>query len=291
MSQSLGGGTLVYQTTLVGGGDPPHGFELALLRHNLAMQRTVRFARGSARSDEVNADYGVRSPCVRLYRAGGATLYAKALHRVRFCIELPPPPELGGREGEPELVPDGETVVAGVRCRRALYRDSGRQLAIAYADDLTVDDPTGAVVQLAGVPGLVMAWEELPRPGAHWWLSVAISELSRDPTGPLALPDGYTQFASVDQARAEDRRMIEAEAPPSSDAFSGRWRWEGGDVELDIAPSRLRTIAPSGTRDEAAARHGSLLVVEDTPNLRLYQLDDRGRLVLADDDGFRFVRI
>ena len=176
----------------------------------------------------------------------------------------------------------------------------GRRLSIAYTDELTVDDPTGAVEQLAGVPGLVMAWEELPRPGARWWLRVVITALS--PTAPdpaqFALPEGYRRFASVDQARAEDRRLLEAElaiAPPSTAGFAGRWRWDGGDAELDIAPSGtgylLRTIAPSGTRDERATPSGRSLLVEEPPNFRLYQLDDRGCLVLSDDDRFRFHRI
>jgi hypothetical protein len=305
-SSPLRSGTIVYQTTLVGAGDALSSFELATLRHNLAMLRTVQFASGTARSDEVNADYGVRSPCVRLHRADRTTLYAKALHRVRFCLELPAPPELGGREGGLELSLDGETaVVAGWRCRRAIYGDGARQLAIAYTDEIAVDAPTGAVMQLDGVPGLVMAWEELPRTTrTSWWLRVAVTELSLAAPDPncLALPDGYRRFTSIDEARAEDRKLVEAEAERDATAdtasgrsmFAGRWRWAGGGVELEITGSgrdhRIRTITPAGAREERGAQNGRLLLVEEPPNFRLYHLDGHDGLVQSDDDAFRFLR-
>ncbi len=308
----LRGGTVVYQTTLVRAGDEtPESFELATLRHNLALSRTVQFGDGNARTDEVNADCGVRSPCVRLQRADrDTTLYGKMLHRVRFGIALPPRPELGGREGVPVLAPDGEPcVVAGWHCRRALYVDGARRLAIAYTDDLAVEDPTHAVMQLPGVPGMVMAWEELPRDArSAWWIRVAVSVLTPaapDP-GQFVLPDGYRRFANVDEARAEDRRLLDAEAEAEQHAapltaaeqqmFVGRWRWDHGDAELDIAAAglpvhRVRTVASTGPRDDVAVQQSRRLLVEDPPNCRIYQLDDHGHLVLSDDDTFRFHRV
>jgi len=241
------------------------------------------------------------------------TLYGKALHRLRFCIDIPPPPELGGREGPPELEPQrGTQVIASWRCRQVIHVDGTRRLAIAYTDELAIDDPTGAVAQFEGVPGLVLPWEELPRGDRSGWRTrVEVSELSLVPPDPetFALPDGYRRFAGIDAARAEDRRILEAEveaehrtAPLSAAEqrmFVGRWRWERGDAELEIAAVgpdddalRFRTVSPTGARDEVAMQKGRLLLVEEPPNYRLYRLDDAGRrLTLVDDHTFRFHRV
>jgi hypothetical protein len=297
-------GTIVYQTTILEAGDgAPDTLERAMLRRNLATRRTVSFDGRHARIDEHNADYGVRSPCIRLHLAERrATLYAKALHRVRLCLELPPAPALGGH-GEPaELAPEaGELIIAGLRCRRARYLDGARRLAIAYSDEVALDDPTGAVVRFDGVPGVVLAWEELPRGGAASWRTrVEVSELSLAPpaTARFALPEGYRRFASIAAARAEDRAVLEAEAraaPGGPAPFLGRWRWDRGEAEVEIiadgAQLRFRTSSPAGVTEETAFVVGRLLAVEEPPNLRLYGLDEGDpRLTLLDDDTFRFHR-
>ena len=92
-------GKIVYQTEMVpnpsyrgGGGAPQYSEKLSalILRDNVPERRTVYFDGTRSRAEEINFDYGVKSPAIRLREAGrGVTLYCKEFPRVHFCVEHP----------------------------------------------------------------------------------------------------------------------------------------------------------------------------------------------------------
>src|SRR5690349_18599526 len=92
-------GKIVYQTQMVrnpsyggAGGEREYSEKLRalILRDNVVERRTVYFDGTRSRVEEINFDYGVKSPAIRLREAGhGVTLYCKELPHLHFCVEHP----------------------------------------------------------------------------------------------------------------------------------------------------------------------------------------------------------
>jgi hypothetical protein len=299
-------GKVVYETTWVparsGAGD---ALRERVLRHNTASPRVVYFDGKSSRTEEINADYGFRSPCIKLWLAGADTmLYCKELPHLRFCMPMPRPPMPIG--GPPASVTDGDAarVIAGIPGRAARVVTGPAQLDIVHAPDVVLDDPTGALDRIEGVSGFLLEQHVLASgPGADYTKRVAVAEVSfAAPARELfARPDGFRWFPNVDAARAEDRRLGAAEAPPSAAErrqYVGRWELEGapGAQILEIRDSgagfELKTIERGGDRTEPATLLGRQLRVDDAPNDRLYRLEPDGQHLVLVGDGadFRYRR-
>jgi hypothetical protein len=304
--QRQAAGKVVYETTWVparsGAGD---ALRERVLRHNTASPRVVYFDGKSSRTEEINADYGFRSPCIKLWLAGADTmLYCKELPHLRFCMPMPRSPI--PVSGPPTSVVDGDDtrVIAGVQGRAARVIAGPVQLDIVHAPDIVLDDPTGAIDRIEGVSGFLLERHELPSsPGADYTRRVTVAEVSFAAPAPqlFARPDGFRWFPNVDAARAEDRRLGAAEAAPSTAEraqYIGRWELEGapGAQVLEIRETRdgfeLKTIEQGGDRTEPATLWGRQLRVDDAPNYRLYRLEPDGQhLVLVGDlADFRYRR-
>lgn len=299
-------GKVVYDTTWV---PARPGVSDALrervLRHNTPSPRVVYFDGKSSRTDEINADYGFRSPCIKLWLAGADTmLYCKELPHLRFCMPMPRPPMAAS--GPPTSVTDGDVtrVIAGVRGRAARVVTGPLQREIIHAPDVVLDDPTGAIDRIEGVSGFVLEQHALVgHPGADYTKRVTVAEVSFAAPAPelFARPDGFRWFPNIDAARAEDRRLGAGEAPPPAAEraqYVGRWELEGapGAQILEIREMRdgfeLKTIEHGGERTEPATVLGRQLRVDEAPNYRLYRLEPDGQhLVLVGDlADFRYRR-
>ncbi|HEV7805845.1 MAG TPA: hypothetical protein VGO80_08505 [Solirubrobacteraceae bacterium] len=284
---------------------------------NVAQWRVVHFDGRRSRVEEINCDYGVRSRSLQFRRAGNDTVtYCKELRHLAFCVRHPVERPVGGPP--PALVPTGETAtIAGMRGRQAEYHGD-RHLLVWYTDEVEVCDPTGAVLSLDGVPGLVLQTRNIPATDRVDALEqVTLTELSDEPPPPeiLSEPDTYRLYDSVDAARAEDRRILDERTadelrrrplrPEERETIAGEWLLETTDdrILVQVTPTtddelRFRTTvltAPDGSpgrvRDEQARRAGRLLLVEDPPNYRLYRIADAGRrLIDVDNELFTFTR-
>lgn len=293
-------------------------FRAEVRRRNAPESRVVYFDGARSRVEEVNADYGVRGPAFELREAGRDTItYCKEFPSFGFCVEYPALSPPGGEP--PYLSPADETAtIAGMACRKGEYQGA-RHLFVWYTEDVAPHDPTGAVLQLEGVPGLVLQTEEVAYSDTIDALRrETVVELSFDPPPPetFNVPPNYRRFSGIDEARAEDRRLLEARAEEETrrrplsaserDAFVGRWLLEAPhdkllvEVERDgEGDLRFRTTvltAPEGVAgrvtDERAHVEGRLLLVEEPPNYRLYGLEDEGRtLKQVGNDLFTFRRI
>jgi hypothetical protein len=286
-----------------------------VMRHNVPERREVHFDGRRARIEEVNCDYGFKSPAMKLLDAVSHTVVdCKQLRHVAFCVEYPmerPAPR--DRPASLTLLDETE-VIAGLRARRGNWQGDRGPLAVWFTDELQLEDPTGAVRHLEGVPGLLL--KEQPREAASTidlLERVTVVELSREAPSPdlFSPPAGYRRFASLDAARAEDRRLLEAAAaeelghrPLTEDEkrmFMGRWGLESpaNELHVEIAPGpdgalRFTTTysrAPRRPTEERAAMKGRLLLVEEPPNYRLYRMADGGRtMVEVDNEVFTFRR-
>jgi len=285
-------------------------------RRNVPESRIVYFDGRYSRTEEVNVDYGVRSRSLVLRSAGSDRItYCKELSHFGFCVEYSTPPAVGGPP--PDFAPALETAtIAGFRCRKGEYRGN-RHLMVWYTEEVAVNDPTGAVLQLEGVPGFILQTEEIPASDDADGLRVTVVELTFDapPPGIYSVPANYRRFAGIDAARAEDRRMLDQRsaeelvrnplAAGEREMFVGTWRYDtlADKIRVDIVPRgdnefRFQTTvltAPAEAAgrwtDERACMQGRLLMVEDPPNYRLYRLENNGReLIQIGNRIFRFVR-
>ena len=303
-------GTIVYRTTFVRNPSyAPQGRDLfsddflwEIRRANVPEWRTVHFDGTHSRTEETNGDYNVRSDAIELRTAGSETVtYCKTLRFVRFCVERPIPRPDGGPPAHFE--PLGEmATIAGMRCRTGQSLGA-RRLHVWYAEDLEILDPTGAVLQLEGVPGTILQTEEIADSNrVDAVRRVAVAELSFIPPSPslFARPEDYRFVGHVGVALAEDRRMLDAQRG-GPEPFVGTWELERprDRIVMEISGDlRVRTTvvtAPADTagriRDEQAAVRGNLFVVDDPPNGRAYALSDDGQtLTRADNDVFTFRR-
>lgn len=308
-------GKIVYQTEMVpnpsyggGGGKPRYSEKLGalILRDNVPERRTVYFDGTRSRAEEINFDYGVKSPAIRLRETGrGATLYCKEFPHVHFCVEHPDLAAPTGRS--PILDLTNETAqVAGLLCRKAIYNNLTQKLEVYFTENVHVEDATGAVYRIDGVPGLIMQWLPIgdPRSDVVERVTVVETSFAPPPASLFALPAGFRQMASVDEARAEERRLLDAEAaqhPATTEErawFVGRWDLATApdDLHVEIVPDGdsylLRTTHDGNTSDERATMKGQALLVEAPPNFRLYRVsDDHDQLVLVGSEAFRFHRV
>jgi len=308
-------GKIVYQTEMVanrwyqdGGGESRYSEELRalMLRDNVPARRTVYFDGTHSRAEEINFDYGVKSPAIRLREAGrDVTLYCKEFPHVRFCVEHP---DLLADTGPSPILrlTDQQATVADFPCRKAIYDNLSRKLEVYFTEQVQTGDPTGAVYRIDGVPGLIVQWQTIDDPRSDLVERVTVVETSfaAPPSSLFAPPAGFRRLASVDQARAEERRLLDAEAarhPATAEErarFAGRWRLATApdDLEVEIVPEgdayRFRTTHAGQVSDERAAMKGRALLVEDPPNFRLYQVSDDGdQLRLVGSEAFRFRRV
>lgn len=288
-------------------------------RHNVPESRVVYFDGRRARAEEINVDYGVRSPSFELRVAGNDTItYCKEFPHFGFCIEHPILLRPGGPP--PHLAPTSEmATIAGLPCRKAEYQGD-RHLFVWYTDEVAVNDPTGAVLRLEGVPGLILQTEEIPASETYDAVErVTVAELEFDAPPPeiFSMPADYLRFAGIDAARAEDRRILDAESAKElgqshplgiheREMFVGKWLLgmpkdkilveiaREGDNEFQFQTTVLTAPADAAARvcDEKASMKGRLLMVEEPPNYRLYKLSDEGRrLILIGNEMFAFTRI
>lgn len=308
-------GKIIYQAEMVpnpsyggGGGEPRYSAQLRarMLRDNVPERRTVYFDGTRSRAEEINFDYGVKSPAIRLREAGrGATLYCKEFPHVHFCVEHPDLEAPTGRSPILQLT-DQTTTVADFSCRKAIYDNHTQKLEVYFTEQVHIEDATGAVHRIDGVPGLIVQWQAIddPRSDVVERVTVVEASFAPPPSSLFAPPPGFRTMASVDEARAEERRLLDAEAaqhPPTVEArarFVGRWRLATApdDLHVEIIPDgdayTFRTTLKGETSDERAAMKGRALLVEDPPNFRLYHLsDDHEQLFLVGSEAFRFQRV
>jgi hypothetical protein len=318
-------GKIVYRTTFVPNpsyrGDRSNLFSddlhARIRRRNVPETRVVYFDGDHSRSEEINVDYGVRSPSFQLRTAGrDAITYCKEFRNFGFCVEHPVQLPVGGPP--PDLTSTDETVtIVGLHARKGKYQGP-LQLFVWYAEEVEVEDPTGAVLQLEGVPGLILQTESVAGSDRIDTLKrVTVIELSFEPPPPeiFSVPSNYLKFDDIDEARVEDRRMLDVKsseelrlrplAVDERDMFVGEWLLELPEDRLLLQIARtgeneflFRTSVLSApadlaglVSDEKACMKGRLLLVEEPPNYRLYKLTDSGRrLTQVDNDLFTFSR-
>jgi hypothetical protein len=308
-------GKIVYRTEMVpnpsyggGGGAPRYSEQLRalMLRDNVPEHRTVYFDGTRSRTEEINFDYGVKSPAIRLRESGrGATLYCKEFPHVHFCVEHP---DLASATGPSPILQltDEKATVAGFPCGKAIYNNLTQKRELYFTDKVHVEDATGAVYRVDGVPGLIVRWQPIedPRSDVIERITVVETSFAPVPASLFAPPAGFRKMASVDEARAEERRLLDAEAArhqPTAEErarFIGRWRLATApdDLQIEIVPDGdayvFRTTHQGAASDERATMKGHSLLVEDPPNVRLYRVSDDGdQLVLVGSQAFRFQRV
>ena len=336
---AVGAGRIVYRTTYFRNpaydraSDPrkhsySEGLRLAITRHNVPERREIWFDGRRSRSETVDFGYGVRSRSVLLRRGVSpeerTETYCKELRHLRFCVEYDPGIPIR-EDVPPRLVElDREEQILGLVCRSVGVEDDTGSFVFSYVAGMRIEDATGATLQHAAVDGFVLRREETPEAKRGAFLSrTTMVEFERvpPPEGTFDIPEGFERFPSVDAARTENRRRLDAWAeaqrrsssasPDWATMYLGAWLLDNGEdrilVEIEAADADpggrgalrstttiLSPFAPASARPvaEDAVLAGPLLLVEEPPNFRLYEISsDRGQLTWIDHPAFGFRRI
>lgn len=223
-----------------------------------------------------------------------------------YCVEHPDLAPVATGPSPILKLTDDKATIAGFACRKAIYNNLTRTLEVYFTETVHAEDATGAVHRIDGVPGLIVRWQAIEElhSGLVERVTVVDTSFARPPATLFAPPAGFRKMASVDEARAEERRLLDAEAarhPATAEErarFVGRWDLATAPDDLHVeiiadgASYLLRTTHNGNTSDERATMKGRALLVEDPPNFRLYRVSDDGdQLVLVGSEAFRFHRV
>lgn len=278
-------------------------FYQQILRYNIPEKRIVYFDGQQSRTDEVNVDYNYRSLSMVFKKANEDTYqYCKVFPFFNFVIELKKNRLIPTRHLSPriDLVEEYKHIL-GYRCQKAIIRDDYLTYQVYFTREISLKDPTQAVIQYEGVPGVILEQEEIPvakTVAFYRRYTVKRLEAQRLPPNIFAIPPGYQKLLNIDEARQKDRQMLqeakqqELKQQPLSKAeqtqFLGSWllKVDSDSFLVHVALSKpsqgksiLRFYSYHLTNPDTATRSvfikearlaGRQLMVEAAPNYDLY---------------------
>ncbi len=299
---------------------------LKILQSNVAATRTVKFNGKESVTATINSDYGYKSEALVLKEAGNSTYqYAKAFPFFNFYIDETEVPASSDEYMPPKVTLLNEfKEIAGLRCRKATIETASSMMTVFYADQYNIDDPTGQVISHPGIDGFIVQQDEVPvAKNVYYFLRTTASGFdftTQIPTAAFKIPGDYRHFSSIDEVRQASRQIMEKEDAgyrrqnddhkKVADKFTGDWALQNvpdnilvhieraaggqaGEDKLAFITSNLTADVPAARQPvkEEASIWKNLLLVEEPPNYRMYELDENeGTMKLQDSDIFIYKR-
>jgi len=300
-------------------------FYQQILRYNIPEKRIVYFDGQQSRTDEINVDYNCRSLSMVFKKASDDTYqYCKVFPFFNFVIKLKKTPLIPTRYQQPSIkLMEEYKNILGYRCQKAIVQDEHLTYQVYFTKEVTLKDPTQAVIQHEGIPGVILEQEEIPiAKTVAFYRRYTVKRLEAQRLAPniFAVPQGYQKLANIDEARKKDRQMLqeakqlELKQKPLSKVeqtqFLGSWLLQvGGDSFLVyVAPFNtsqdkdlLRFYSYHLTNPDTATRRVSIkeahlvgrqLMVEESPNYSLYNYNAaKNTIELAGNTLFTYERL
>ncbi|HAS46421.1 MAG TPA: hypothetical protein DCS93_38425 [Microscillaceae bacterium] len=327
--QTISQGQIEYAIEVVIPGDATisysREFYRQILRYNIPEKRIVYFDGQQSRTDEVNVDYNYRSLSTTIRtKKSDKYLYLKQYPFFNFYFEIE-----SKLAGTGEYFPSKITFleeykdILGYRCQKAKIEEAYQIYYVYFTREVTLKDPTQAVIQHEGIPGVILEQEEIPiAKNVAFYQRYTVKRLEAQRLAPniFAIPAGYQKLANIDEARQKDRQMLqeakqkEVKQQPLSGAeqtqFLGSWllKVDSDSFLVHVAPikatqdkSVLRFYSYHLTNPDAATRRvftkearlaGRQLMVEESPNYNLYNYNAaKNTIELAGNSLFTYERL
>jgi hypothetical protein len=262
-------------------------------------QRTVYFdGKRSAVTEQTN-DHGF--PGMTTVFASGrdsVETYIKALPYVTFQVKRER--SISDEMGVPVVQKGAFTKsILGYRCHQLILETEQFRYSVWYTTDVTVHDPTQAVVQDADVPGLILEMDKTLKGRNDWHTLVVVTafEPHSKSSGMLEIPKEAIEVADVNEALVQNRLLFEQAMQREKQLnwddrqqFLGTWlgREKGQMIRLKIerygeAYTYTEGKSPGTTRG-IAGFYGNRLLLEQGAAWRTYFLDNVGNLRSDQDE-------
>jgi len=288
---------------------------LKLAQLNLPVDRTVCFDGNQSCLRETTNEFGISIQTIQIRNKENKDTfrYAEVSPHFSGWIELQE-----SRPANEEKVMSivtflkDEKTILNHRCKKATIEEEHSTYTVWYTNELTINDPTGAVLHFDSIPGVILEMDQaLGGKKAVLITRTRVTSIDLDVNEPAAfdLPKDALQVKSIEELAAKNRqnllRLMEKEQqehPLSEEekaAFEGTWvlSYKGDRIELKISKSAndytiqetmKSKYEPEETQSYKAVFYGETLFVDLAPTFLRYRLTTNGDLKLEMADFFVF---
>jgi hypothetical protein len=231
--------------------------------------------------------------------------YVKALPYFTFRIERER--SIPGEMGAPVAQQESFTkTILGYRCRQLILETEQFRYSVWYTTDVTIHDPTQAVVQDSDVPGLILEMDKTLKGRNDWHTHLVVTafESKSEDAAVLEIPGEAVAVADANEALVRNRERFEQamqrEKSLSWDEqqlFLGRWRSDDNKRRIGLIIERFGeayTItekrAGKPFKRGMARFYGNRLLHEQGTAWRTYFLDANGNLRSDQDEALKFTK-
>ncbi|MES2557987.1 MAG: hypothetical protein V4604_17660 [Bacteroidota bacterium] len=290
---------------------------LKLAQLDLPMERAVYFDGEQSSEQEITDVFGIRLKQLKLRKKGNSDTFQYAESQPHFSgwTELQESRPVN-EEKTMSIVTflKGEKTILGYRCKKATIEEEHYIYTVWYTTELTINDPTGAVLQFDSIPGLIL---EMDRAFSGEKLALIIhtkvTSIDLDVNEPTTfdLPKDAVHVKNIDEMNSKNQQSLihlmekEQQQHPLTEAeksaFEGTWvlSYQGDRIELNITKNADKTSyiiqetkkiknEPEETQSYKAVFYGETLFVDLAPTFLRYQLTPKGDLKLEKGDFFVF---
>ncbi len=288
---------------------------LKLSQLNLPVDRTVCFDGNQSCLRETTNEFGISIQTIQIRNKDNKDTfrYAEVSPHFSVWVELQESRSVN-KTKEISIVTFSkkEKTILGYRCKKATIEEEHSTFTVWYTTELTINDPTGAVLQLDSIPGVILEMDEaLGGKKAVLLKRTRVTSIDLDVNEPTAfdLPKDALQVKSIEEVAAKNRQNLlrlmekgQQDHPLSEEekaAFEGTWvlSYKGDRIELKISKSAndytiqetMKTrYEPEETQSYKAVFYGETLFVDLAPTFLRYRLTSKGDLKLEKGDFFVF---
>jgi hypothetical protein len=291
----------------------PLYFKLAQL--DLPVERIVYFDGERSCEQETTDVFGIRLKQFKLRKKGNRDTFQYAESLPHFSCRMEMQESRPANEEKFMSIVTflkEEKIILNHRCKKAKIEEEHSTYTVWYTTELTINDPTGAVLHFDSIPGVILEMDEaLGGKKAVLIKRTRVTSIDLDVNEPTAfdLPIDAMQVKDHDEATEKNRTALmirlkkEQQEKPLTEtektAFEGTWvlSYQGDRIVLTISKTadgyaiqETTTIKndPIERQTYKAVFYGETLFVDLAPTFLRYRLTSKGDLKLEKGDFFVF---
>lgn len=285
---------------------------------DLPLERTVYFDGVHSCEKEISDFYGIRLEQLKLRRKGNKASFLLAESQPHFSFWLEMEESLPVNEEKffvkvTKMTNEKRTLL-GYRCYKAIIEEEHTTRTVWYTDEISIDDPTGAVMHHDSIPGLILEMEESINGKESFMIKrtrVTSIDLEAHESHVFDVPKDAVRMKHIDEAVLKNQQTLirkleeEQKAHPLTEKekqlFEGKWvlSYYKDRIVLEISKnadgntySIQQTIVcgndPEEKESYQAVFYGELLFVDLAPTFLCYRIMENGDLKLEMGDFFVF---
>ncbi|MBN2436644.1 MAG: hypothetical protein JXK07_15400 [Spirochaetes bacterium] len=178
------------------------------IESNISPLRTIFFNGKKSKTEEINTDYGYKSLVTTIKDCSkNEYQYCKVFPNRNFCLKIKEEMSSSSEYFPPRVIFLNEyKKIMGYKCQKVLIEEASVLYHIWFTEEITVNDPTYAVLQHESIKGFVMEQETVFNTKKHYYnVKYTVSylkscELKQD---IFNTPEGYEFYSSFEEVLKE----------------------------------------------------------------------------------------